>query len=154
MPSVSDYTIEGTPPPWTVTGVDKFIVGSLSRIERSGSSLPSRFFLSFCPWGERNSLGGTPTEVQEIMDPRLRLVHFTGCGRPYLVALFGGEGASDRQRIAMEKLPWSEHFEAILHDGIVKLRYLDCTEDTWEDEEDFDPRQLVDLLQTGELARF
>jgi hypothetical protein len=156
MPAFTSFAVAGNPPPWTVTTVDKFIVGALNRVAALGGELPPRFQLSLCPWGERNALGGTPAPVQEIMDPRLRLVHFTGCGRPYLVLVLTGEDAPARQRIAMRHLPWSEHF-AVGHDrGQAALTYLDATEDLW-DEDASGPgrrRTLQDLLRQGELADF
>jgi hypothetical protein len=153
MPSVHSYRVQGEVPPWTVTGVTGFIVGALGRIEGTGGPLPPHFRLSVCPWGERNSLGGTPAPVREVTHPRLRLVHFTGCGRPYLVALFQGEGAASRQQVAMRHLPWSEHFSVDVEAGNAALTYLDCTEDLWEEPE-ADPRTLRELLENGELTAF
>jgi len=126
--SVERYRVEGAPPPWGVTGIKNFVIGALSRAWGEGD-WPGHFLLSLCPWGERNALGGTPTPLQEVMDPRLRLVHFTGCGRPYWVILFIGEDAAARQRIAMQYLPWSEHFAVTCHDGEAVLEFLGCTED-------------------------
>lgn len=153
MGSVTAFHVDGSPPPWTVTGVNKFITGALDRVERQGGRLPEHFRLSICPWGERNALGGTPDEVREIIDPRLRLVHFTGCGRPYLVAVFTGADAAGQQDIAIKHLPWSEHFTVDLDRGRANLRFLDCTEDLWGDDEP-DPRTLRELLHQGELERF
>ncbi len=153
MGSITSYHIEGTPPPWTATSVDKFIVGALGRVERESGNLPPGFHLSICPWGERNAVGGTPSEVREVTHPRFRLVHFTGCGRPYLVALFTGEDAARHQEAAMRLLPWSEHYTASIHQGQANLVYLNCTEDLWGDEEP-DPRTLRELLEQGELEHF
>ncbi len=153
MGSIHTYQIAGDPPPWSVTGVDKFIVGALDRVERQGGVLPADFRLSICPWGERNAIGGTPEEVNDITDPRMRLVHFTGCGRPYLVALFSGDEAERQQRIAMQHLPWSEHLSVELSEQTARLHYLDSTEDLWGDEE-ADPRSLLELFQQGELKHF
>jgi hypothetical protein len=154
MPDFGSFSIDGSPPPWTVANVDKFIVAALNRIQGAGGALPESFYLSVCPWGERNALGGTPPKVQEIMDPRLRLVHFTGCGRPYLVAAFTGEGAEGRQEIAMRHLPWSEHFAVAHEGGHARLAYLGCTEDLWDEESETPPRTLQELLRQGELADF
>jgi len=151
--SVEHYRVEGTPPPWSVTGVNKFVTGALGRVQRAGETLPEHFLLGVCPWGERNALGGTPAPVQEVMDPRFRLVHFTGCGRPYLVALFIGEDAAARQQTAMQHLPWSEHFAVVCRNGQVVLEYLGCTEDIWVDQEP-DLHTLRELLGQGGLAHF
>jgi hypothetical protein len=150
---VKQCRVEGTPPPWSVTEVNKFVIGALDRVQRDGEGLPEHFLLSICPWGERNALGGTPPQVQEVIDPRLRLVHFTGCGRPYLIALFIGEDAATRQETAMRYLPWSEHFAVACRDGQAVLEYLGCTEDIWADQVP-DPRTLRELLGQGALAHF
>jgi hypothetical protein len=154
MTNVDSYRVQGNPPPWTVSNVNRFIVDALGRIERNGGPLPPRFRLSLCPWGERNSLGGTPPPVQDVTHPRLRLVHFTGCGRPYLVALFQGEDAEQRQRIAMQHLPWSEHFVVDIQARCASLEYLDCTEDLWDEGPEPEPRTLRELFEQGELAGF
>ena len=153
MASIHSFTLEGATPPWSVIGVDKFVTGALGRIEGGGGTLPAHFRMSCCPWGERNALGGTPEPVREIMDPRLRLVHFTGCGRPYLVVLFIGDDAAQRQQIAMQHLPWSEHFDVRINGGEAALSYLESTEDLWGDDEP-DTRTLRELLQQGELEHF
>ena len=100
---------------------------------REGGALPKQFWFTACPWGERNALGGTPEPVQEIIDPRFRIVHFTGCGRPYLVILFLGTDAAMRQQTAMVHLPWSKHFVVTCNEGEAILKYLGCTEDIWTD---------------------
>lgn len=154
MGSVNSFQVEGDTPPWTVTGVDKFITGSLARVERAGGDIPETFYLSICPWGERNALGGTPEKVQDIIDPRLRLVHFTGCGRPYLVILFMGAEAAERQQVAMQHLPWSEHFLCLREGSHLSVQFQDAIEDLWGEEDDPDPRTLRELLHLGELERF
>jgi hypothetical protein len=155
MTRIVTCRVRGNPPPWTVTGVNRFLVGALERIASLGTPLPERFRLSVCPWGERNQLGGTPAPVQAVTDPRLRLVHFTGCGRPYLLALFQGDDAGARQDIAMRHLPWSEHFTVTLAGDQAELTYLDCTEALWDDAaDDHPPRTLQALFASGELAAF
>jgi hypothetical protein len=153
MANISGFQVQGDPPPWSVVDVNNFIVGALARVEDGGGALPRRFRMSCCPWGERNAVGGTPLPVQEVTDPRLRLVHFTGCGRPYLVALFIGDDAARRQDAARGHLPWSEHFDVSLDGDVAALQYLDYTEDLWGDEEP-DTRSLRELLQQGELEKF
>jgi hypothetical protein len=145
--------IEGTVPPWSVTSVHNFVVGALNRAQRDAWALPGQFRLSICPWGERNILGGTPTQVQEVINPRLRLVHFTGCGRPYLLILFVGEDAAAHQQIAMQYLPWSEHFSVTCHDNEAALDYHGSTEEI-NDASSGDVRTLRELLGQGALADF
>ncbi|MCB1875204.1 MAG: hypothetical protein KDH88_04440 [Chromatiales bacterium] len=129
MSKPSAFEIVGTPPPWSVTLVDKFVVGALERVVDQGGELPERFRISFFPWGEHNAMGGTPEEVREVMDPRLRLVHFTGCGRPYLVVIFIGEKAENDQAVARCQLPWSEHFLGMREGGKLTLEFLGETEE-------------------------
>jgi len=151
--SVERYMVEGTPPPWSVTKVNNFVVGALARMRHEGGDLPEHFLLSFCPWGERNAIGGTPEQLREVMDPRFRLVHFTGCSRPYWVILFIGEAAAARQQLAMRHLPWSEHFTVVCRDSGAILEYLGCTEEVSVDYES-DPHTLRELLSQGRLVSF
>jgi hypothetical protein len=155
MASIASFRVTGDLPPWTVTSVSKFVVGALARVEGATGPLPARFFLSVCPWGERNAMGGTPPQVLEVVDPRMRLVHFTGCGRPYLIVLFTGANAAERQQRAIETLPWSEHFEVANEQGAAALTLIACTEDVANGVDDWSPqRTLQGLLETGELGRF
>ena len=153
MSEINSFQITGKPPPWSVAGVKNFVTGALRRLESVGGNLPEHFRMSCCPWGERNAIGGTPAPLREVMDPRLRLVHFTGCGRPYLVAVFTGDDAAESQDKAREHLPWSEHFEVRVDGDRALLHFLDSTEDLWGDEEP-DFRQLRELFHQGELAAF
>lgn len=154
MSGPTSFEVLGTPPPWTVTTVDKFIVSALGRVAKEGGTLPPGFRLSLCPWGERNAIGGTPFELRAVSDPRFRIVHFTGCSRPYLVAVFLGEGAGTQQQVAMRHLPWSEHYEVELLDGHARLRFLADTEDPGEAAAaPAGPRTLMDLFQAGQLAQ-
>lgn len=150
---IDQYQIKGTPPPWSVTSVNNFVIGILNRALREKGDPPEQFWLSVCPWGERNALGGTPIQLQEVMDPRFRLVHFTGCGRPYLVILFIGEDAESRQQAAMPHLPWSEHFLVTCRDGLATLKYLSYTENV-EVEQEPKARTLWELLHHGDLTHF
>jgi hypothetical protein len=154
------HTIErleviGSPPPWSVTGVDRFVVAVIQRAEREGGALPARFHMSMCPWGERNAVHGGAMEWHDVMDPRYRLVHFTGCGRPYLVVLLVGEGAEQRQRKAAQYLPWSEHFQVEIGDERIRLRFLSESEQPEiEPPEPLTERSLRELFRTGELANW
>ena len=144
--------VRGDPPPWSVALVDKFVGSVLGRMDREGARLPQSFRISMCPWGERNAVGGTPAAVKEHSDPRFRIVHFTGCSRPYLVAVFAGDDARARQQVAMAHLPWSEHYEAEIRDGTVILSFVDSTEEVDEPEDEPAARTLYELARNGELA--
>lgn len=155
MHQVKEFEVNGSPPPWTVTGVDKFIVSVIERAEREGGDLPGEFYLSLCPWGERNAVGGGAAELRDVMDPRFRLVHFTGCGRPYLLVFFIGDDARQRQRVAVRHLPWSEHYRASISDGVIHLEFIEQAEQPQEGgAEVMGERTLRALLRAGELASF
>lgn len=156
MRQLTRFEIVGSPPPWSVTGVDKFVVSSLQRTEREGGQLPKRFGMTMCPWGERNAIGGTRAATQTVTDPRLRVVHFTGCSRPYLIVFFVGEHAARQQQLAMRHMPWSEHYAVEIDDeGVIHLRFLACTEEPEQESiENQNIRSLQDLFHAGELVDF
>jgi len=155
MHQFTGYEVSGSPPPWSVTGVDKFMVSVIERAEREGGDLPESFFVSLCPWGERNAVGRGAVELRDVMDPRFRLVHFTGCGRPYLVVVLTGDDAAKRQQIAMKYLPWSEHYRARLRGGVIELVFVAEVEEPEIDSSDqWGERRLVQLFQSGELSAF
>lgn len=155
MPALSRFEIIGTPPPWSVTLVDKFVTGALGRIVDQGGRLPTEFRISFFPWGEHNAMGGTPEAVREIMDPRLRLVHFTGCGRPYLVVVFIGDKAAGDQEIARCQLPWSEHYRAQDGGDQLTLEFIGETEELENAvEPDVAARTLRSLFHQEGLTNF
>jgi len=146
--------LTGTPPPWSVTSVDRFVASALERAEREGGELPVRFRLTMCPWGERNAAARLGSEWHDVMDPRYRLVHFTGCGRPYLVAILTGDDAARRQRKAMRYLPWSEHYAASRDGEMLRLEFIGETEEPEVDTADaFDgsARTLIELFESGEI---
>jgi len=87
MHSIGRIQLEGSPPPWGITTIDGYIQSALSRAERGGSALPEEFVVSFCPWGERNAAFNGLSEMADVFEPLFRLVHFTSCGRPYLVSV-------------------------------------------------------------------
>lgn len=156
MSQFTRFDILGSPPPWSVTAVDKFVVSSLQRAQREGGALPQQFHMSMCPWGERNAMGEAWSTAQTVIDPRFRIVHFTGCSRPYLVVLFVGEDAPQHQQVIMRYTPWSEHYEVELDvNGTILLRYLGCTE---EPEEEYtgeqQSRHLHELFRSGALSDF
>jgi len=146
--------LAGTPPPWSVTSVDRFVASALARAEREGGELPARFHLTMCPWGERNAAARQGGEWHDVMDPRYRLVHFTGCGRPYLVAILTGVDAAQRQQQAMRYLPWSEHYSASREGDSLQLQFVSGIEEPEIEAHDAfrgHGRTLVELFKSGEI---
>ena len=154
MIQMDSIELIGTPPPWSVTSVDRFVASVLERAEREGGELPVHFHLTMCPWGERNAAARQGGEWSDVMDPRYRLVHFTGCGRPYLVAILTGDDAARRQRQAMRYLPWSEHYTASREGESLRLRFVAEVEQPEVDVRDaFEGRgrTLIELFESGEI---
>jgi hypothetical protein len=156
MSELMRFAVLGSPPPWSVTAVDKFVVSSLQRAQREGGALPQQFRMTMCPWGERNAMGETRGVVQAVIDPRLRIVHFTGCSRPYLVVLFVGKEAARYQEVMMRCLPWSEHYDVELDgQGTISLRFVGCTEEPEEENAGKQQtRNLQELFRSGALTDF
>lgn len=156
MSELARFVIVGSPPPWSVTAVDKFVVSSLQRAQREGGALPRQFRMSMCPWGERNAMGEAWGMAQAVIDPRFRIVHFTGCSRPYLVVLFVGEDAARDQDVMKRYMPWSEHYEVELAGkGTIALRFVGCTEEPEEENAgEQQTRNLQELFRSGALADF
>lgn len=147
--------IQGSPPPWGAVLIDKFVASALQRAANEGGALPEHFCLSLCPWGERNNIGGPAAEMNDLFDPRFRLVHFTSCGRPYLVALLIGEDAQARQQQVMRHLPWSEHYLVELQPDQIVLEFIGETEEPLEEVPDGrDLRTLKELFGSGQLGHF
>ena len=146
--------LTGTLPPWSVTSIEGFVASALERAEREGGELPEQFHLTVCPWGERNAAVRQGSGWKDVMDPRYRLVHFTGCGRPYLVAILTGEDAASRQHQAMRYLPWSEHYRASRQGELLRLQLVAGVEEPEVDVQDaFEDRgrTLVELFESGEI---
>ena len=109
--------------------------------------------MSFCPWGERNEAVQNLSALADIFEPRFRLVHFTSCGRPYLIAILTGPDARERQRKAMDYLPWSEHYQGVLEDDCLTLYFNGEVEDIGvEPPETLGERSLRRLFESGEIA--
>jgi len=152
MHDIQHYEVLGDAPPWSVTKVDKFLPGVFARAEHEGAALPEAFHISMCPWGEHNTVRGSAEHWHDVMDPRFRLVHFTGCGRPYLVVMFIGEEARRRQTVAARHLPWSEHYRVELDAQTARLHFLgESEEPEVEAAEPLPERTLMTLFRTGEL---
>ena len=148
--------ITGVPPyveSWTVAKIPGFVITVLKRWQRSHGELPHRFFVIMCPQVEINAMGGLPTRVYELTDPRLRCGHFTGCHKPYFVVIFTGEDADERRAEVQRLLSWSEGYEVEITEQAIKLRFSGATEDSGEDRTNVPPqRTLQQLLETGELV--
>ena len=154
MPPISRINVEGSPPPWGVTGIGGFVSSALGRVEREGGDLPDEFCVSFCPWGERNASSHALQAIADVFEPRFRLVHFTSCGRPYLVAVLTGPDAIERQRKTVDQLPWSEHYHATRKDDRLNLKLVAEVEDIGaEPPESLGERSLRQLFESGELDR-
>jgi hypothetical protein len=146
--------IEGTPPPWGVTGIGGFVRSAIGRVEREGGKLPDEFCVSFCPWGERNAVSHALSTIADVFEPRFRLVHFTSCGRPYLVAVMTGPDAADRQRRTLDHLPWAEHYHGRWENGGLRLTLVAEREDIGvEPPESLGERSLRQLFESGDLQR-
>jgi len=129
MDQIRQVELEGTVPPWGITTISGFIQSALSRAERAGGDLPAAFHVSFCPWGERNAVSHNLGALADVFDARYRLVHFTSCGRPFLVAILIGDDAAGRQQKAMRYLPWSEHYRATRDGDCVTLHFVGEVQD-------------------------
>lgn len=152
MNAIADIQVRGSPPPWSITRLDGFVQSALTRARREGRELPPAFSVSFCPWGERNAAVHGLSALADVFEPRYRLVHFTSCGRPFLIAILTGKDAAERQRKAMRHLPWSEHFSATRHGDRVTLTFLCEVQDLdVEPPEAIGERSLKLLFESGEL---
>lgn len=114
---------------WSAIGIPGFVSGALGRWSREQGALPARFLLIACPKVEINAIGGLPSRVRELTNPRQRLQHFTGCHKPYLVIFLEGEDAEARRGEIQKRLAWSEGYEVESVDGGVRLRFIDAVEE-------------------------
>jgi hypothetical protein len=152
MHTIRRIELQGSPPPWGITAINGFIQSALSRAERESSTLPEEFFVSFCPWGERNAAYHQLSGMADVFEPLFRLVHFTSCGRPYLVAVLTGPDAMERQHMAMKHLPWSEHYHGRLDGDCVTLTLIGEVENIdVEPPESIGERSLRRLFESGEI---
>jgi hypothetical protein len=140
---------------WSAARLPGFVPAVLNRWQREHGELPDRLHMVVCPQVEINARGGLPTEVHAITDPRLTCRQFTGCHKPYFIALFEGEKAASRSRSAQQLLAWSEAYAVEIAPSIIRLRLEGYTEDLDEDDEtpEAPRRSLQDLLKSGELVR-
>ncbi len=125
--------ITGLPPyvgSWSAVGLPGFIIKVLSRWQRNFGLLPSQFVLVACPLVEIYAIGGLPSRVRELTDSRVRILHFTGCHKPYLVILLLGDNAEVRRKDIQKLLSWSEGYQVELKDGTTHLRFIEAIEET------------------------
>lgn len=114
---------------WSVAKIPGFIFGALNRWQRNYGDLPRHFTLLACPRVEINALGGLPSRVIELTNPRLRIQHFTGCNKPYLIILISGEEVELQREEIQEMLPWSETYHVDLLAEMIRLQFIDANED-------------------------
>lgn len=118
---------------WSAVGLPGFIIKVLERWQRNYGRLPSRFRLVACPQVEVNAVGGLPARVRELTDSRVRLLHFTGCHKPYLIILLFGNDAEARRAEIQRWLAWSEGYQADLKDGMIHLQFIEAIEEIDDD---------------------
>jgi hypothetical protein len=139
---------------WSAARIAGFVPGVLDRWQREFGALPRTFHMLLCPQVEVNMRGGLPPDMHALTDARLTCHHFTGCHKPYLVALFQGKDSVDRCRRALTLLAWSEGYAVEITASAIRLRLVDYTEDLGDEgEPSAHARTLQDLLRSGELVR-
>lgn len=155
MNPIDSIKLEGAPPPWGITAIGGFVESALSRAERGGGELPEEFYASFCHWGERNAAVQSLAEIADIFEPQYRLVHFTSCGKPFLVAILTGPDARERQQKVMQRLPWSEHYRCRKEADDLVLTFIVETQDVdAEPPDSLGERSLRKLFESGEILDF
>lgn len=135
-PITERLEIEGIPPyieSWSAATLPGFIPSALNRWQYNYGALPARFVLVVCPQVEIDAMGGLPNRVRELTNPRLRLTHFTGCHKPYVVLLYAGDDAEEWRVEIQRLLSWSEGYQAKLVAGIARLKFIEATEEREDD---------------------
>lgn len=125
--------IMGLPPyvgSWSVVSLPGFAFSVLNRWQRNHGNLPTQFVLVACPQVEVNAIGGLPSRIRELTNARVRLQHFTGCHKPYLVIFLLGEDAEVRREEIQKLLAWSEGYHVESKNGTTQLRFIEAVEDT------------------------
>lgn len=128
--------IEGLPPyveSWSAARIPGFIPAVLNRWRRNCGELPARFFMVVCPQVEVDASGGLPERVMELTNPRLRILHFTGCHKPYVVLLYAGDAAEAWRAEVQQLLSWSEGYQAELMTGMTHLKFIEAIEERNDD---------------------
>jgi hypothetical protein len=124
--------VQGVPPyvaSWSAAIIPGFVPAVLDRWQRNYGKLPAQFIMVLCPKVEVNAMGGLPAGVLHRTNPRLRMQHFTGCNKPYLVLFHCGEDAEEWRSEVQGLLPWSEGYAAESVEGVTLLRFVGAVED-------------------------
>jgi hypothetical protein len=130
--SSEQLEIQGVPAyvaSWSAASIPGFVPAVLDRWQRNYGKLPGRFIMVMCPKVEVNAVGGLPAGVIQRTNPRLRLQHFTGCHKPYLVLFYAGDDAEEWRRAVQGLLSWSEAYVAESRDGMMQLRFVEAVEE-------------------------
>ena len=151
IPTSEQLEITGLPPhvgSWSAVSLPGFIIKVLDRWQRDFGRLPSHFALVVCPQVEVNAIGGLPSRVRELTDSRVRILHFTGCHKPYLIILLLGDDAEVRRAEIQKQLAWSEGYQVNFQEGLARLRFVEAVEENdeevaWEKDDDVNPKSLV-----------
>ena len=124
--------IQGVPPyvaSWSAASIPGFVPAVLDRWRRNHGELPARFTMVMCPKVEVNAVGGLPAGVVQRTNPRLRMQHFTGCHKPYVVLFHAGEDAEQWRSEVQQLLSWSEGYAAESVDGLTTLQFIEAVEE-------------------------
>jgi len=114
---------------WSAAILPGFLPAVLDRSRRNFGKLPARFIMVLCPKVEVNAMGCLPAGVIQRTNPRLRMQHFTGCHKPYLVLLYAGDDAEEWRSEVQGLLPWSEGYAAESVNGVTRMRFVEAVED-------------------------
>ncbi len=114
---------------WSAVGLPGFIIKALERWQRNYGNLPSQFRLVACPQVEVYAVGGLPARVRELTDSRVRLLHFTGCHKPYLIILLLDDDAEVRRAEIQPWLAWSESYQVDIRDEVIHLQFIEAIEE-------------------------
>ena len=131
-PVAKQLEIEGVPPyvqSWSAASIKGFIPAVLERWWHNRGGLPARFVLVVCSQVEIDAMGGLPGRVRELTSPRLRILQFTGCHKPYVVLFYTGPDAEARRAEVQRLLAWSESYRADLTPGMTRLQFIEAIEE-------------------------
>jgi hypothetical protein len=115
---------------WSVVNLPGFITKLLASWQRNYGALPDTFSLIACPQAEINANGGLPSPVIALTDARVRIKQFTSCHRLYLVILIMGEQVAIRRQQIQQYLSWSEAYDVVRDDGVLRLRFIEAVEES------------------------
>ena len=114
---------------WSAVSLPNFVLSAMDRWQRNFGDLPPKFTLVACPQMEISAMGGLPSRVVELTHPRMRIKHFTGCNKLYLIILLAGEDADERRDEIQKLLPWSEGYSAEFNEAMLRLQFIDAVEE-------------------------